>query len=446
MKQHDLFENEDALFLQEAEEFLSEMELQVEKLEEQEQFFEENQAFNWAAEFPQICDENGKFEGFDVVLGNPPYIYSRNKNFNKSLKKYFGDNYELSSNQINTSNLFIEKAIQLANNTGTISFIVPNNLLTINSLSKVRKYIIENFGNLIIINILDKIFEQANVDACIIEFSKNRNNKLVLSEMQAGKIIFRKEINKQEIKSPNYIFQISLYKNEKFKNIIDKIETKSVVLKRLAKVSTGIKVYQIGKGKPEQTEIIKKNREFHSREKNKNYSKYLHGADVDRYLLKWSGEYLKYGIWIAEMRKSVPFVGERILIRQIPNKLPYCIKASYTNEHFYNDINSMVIFNSNKYDLKYILAILNSKLISFWFANKLDKLQRNIFPQFKVNELANFPIFNIDINNQIYKELIKLVDNIYNNKKFDTNNNKIDQLVYKLYNLTKSEITNIETC
>ena len=328
--------------------------------------------------------------------------------------------------------------------TGTVGLIVPNNLLTINSFSKIRKHIIENFGNLVIINILDKVFNKANVDTCIILFNKNINNKLLLGEIENEKIVFQTKINKNEIIAPNYIFQISLHKNKEAKNIIEKIEKKSIILKELATVSTGLKVYQIGKGKPKPTGTIKTNRKFHSLKKKKNYSKYLRGADVKRFSLQWSGEYLKYGIWIAEMRKTVPFVGERILVRQIPNKLPYCINATYTKELFYNDINSMVIFNSKKYDLRYILAILNSKLISFWFVNKFDKLQRNIFPQFKVNELSDFPIFSIDINNKIYTKIIKLVENIYTEQNIKKYSNQIDKLVYKLYNISNKEIKIIE--
>ncbi len=443
MKQLDLFENRNNKLIESVEDIILFLENKIKNLEE-EQFYIDNKAFEWEDEFPQCCDEHGNFTGFDAIVGNPPYIFSRNKKFNKYQKEYYNTNYKLNSNQLNTFIIFIEKSILLTNITGTVGLIVPNNLLTINSFSKIRKHIIENFGNLVIINILDKVFNKANVDTCIILFNKNINNKLLLGEIENEKIVFQTKINKNEIIAPNYIFQISLHKNKEAKNIIEKIEKKSIILKELATVSTGLKVYQIGKGKPKQTETIKKNRKFHSLKKKKNYSKYLRGADVKRFSLQWSGEYLKYGIWIAEMRKTVPFVGERILVRQIPNKLPYCINATYTKELFYNDINSMVIFNSKKYDLRYILAILNSKLISFWFVNKFDKLQRNIFPQFKVNELSDFPIFSIDINNKIYTKIIKLVENIYTEQNIKKYSNQIDKLVYKLYNISNKEIKIIE--
>ena len=187
---------------------------------------------------------------------------------------------------------------------------------------------------------------------------------------------------------------------------------KCKLLQDVATVSTGLKAYQIGKGKPEQTEKVKKERQFHSQKQiDKTYLPYLEGVDVKRYELGWSGEYLSYGDWLAEPRKSVPFQGARILVRQIPSPYPHCVNGVFTSEKYLNDINSMVIFEPVKeYDLKYILSIINSKLISHWFVRAFDKFQRKIFPQFKVNELARFPIFPATEAEQ--KKLILLVDKI----------------------------------
>ncbi len=451
MKQLDLFINEEDLFLEECENFISELEKEIEKLEEQERFFQENNAFDWAKEFPKCCDKDGNWEGFDAIIGNPPYITSRNKGISESLKKYYYENYHYQSSQLNTFGLFIEKAFSLVSKNGIFGFIVPNNLLTLDDFVKLRKYILENTGNIFIVNILDKVFEKANVDTCIIGFDKLINERITIAEMKDEKISFYKEIIKSQINAPEYFITIKSIKNIENENILKKIENNSIFLKEIATVSTGLKVYQTGKGKPPQTDEIKNNRKFHSKSAiDKTYGKYLSGSDVSRYLLKWSGEFISYGQWIAEQRKSVPFVGKRILVRQIPSKMPYSINAVFTEEQFYNDINSMVVFDSKKLDLKYILAILNSKLISFWFQNKYDKLQRNIFPQFRVKELATFPILNIETINKNYLEIIKLVDSIMNLKKKDINANtekfekEIDKLVYKLYNITKEEIDIIE--
>ena len=117
----------------------------------------------------------------------------------------------------------------------------------------------------------------------------------------------------------------------------------------------------------------------------------------------------------------------------------------------------MIILNPiEKYDLKYILGIINSKLISYWFVKAFDKFQRKIFPQFKVNELEKFPINEADFKEQ--KLIIQLVDNMINLNKelrkvtensekwisikseIKKTDEKIDQEVYRLYGLTNEEI------
>lgn len=117
------------------------------------------------------------------------------------------------------------------------------------------------------------------------------------------------------------------------------------------------------------------------------------------------------------------------------------------NEVLVNDNNSMIIVNAiNNYDLKYILAILNSRLISFWFLHTYGKFQRKVFPQFKINELREFPIKEIKPDEQ--QLLIDKVDAIMEAKKnnHDTSqlDAEIDALVYQLYRLTPDEINVIE--
>jgi hypothetical protein len=117
----------------------------------------------------------------------------------------------------------------------------------------------------------------------------------------------------------------------------------------------------------------------------------------------------------------------------------------------------MVLFNFVKYDPKIILGIINSKLLSYWFIYKFGKLQRNLFPQFKVKELKQFPISK-EINEKNKNKLVSLVDkmlllhnklNELENKKTDEyykiqneiskTDNEIDQLVYGIYNITEVE-------
>lgn len=229
---------------------------------------------------------------------------------------------------------------------------------------------------------------------------------------------------------------------------MQKIEANSSRLGGIADVKVGLKAYQVGKGKPPQTQKIKEGRVFHADQKlGETYLKYLDGKDVSRYRLDWGGEYLKYGDHLAEPRRDFRlFSSERILVRQIPGKPPYCIHACLTKEVALNDLNSMNVINVRE-NPEYVLGVLNSRLVSWWFVHKFGKMQRETFPQFKVNELADFPLPK---NEKHRDELSKLAGQILAAKQLhpeaDTSalEREIDRLVYTLYDLTPEEIKLVE--
>lgn len=413
---------------------------------------EKYKPFNWRAEFKEVFAQGG----FDVVIGNPPYVFARGGSFNETEKKYYYENYKLQQYQINTFILFIERGFSLLKEGGYLGFIVPNNWLTINSAAKIREHLLKNVGDFKIINAVDTVFSQASVDTCILLFRKIKPTKVELGELKDGEITALKKFKPEDFYGNDFVINIARLKGAKNNKILGKLNSYKV-LSDIAKVSTGLKAYQIGKGKPVQTKEIKESRKFHSKKGlDKTYIPYLDGVDVRRYKMDWSGEYLSYGDWLAEPRKSVPFDGPRILVRQIPAQPPYCINGVFTDEKYLNDINSMVIFNPIKgYDLKYILGVINSRFLSYWFISTFDKFQRKIFPQFKVNELARFPIYPADKNQQ--KAVIGLVNKIIElniklreatensdqwrkiKEEIEKTDKEIDKKVYELYGLGEEE-------
>jgi TaqI-like C-terminal specificity domain len=231
--------------------------------------------------------------------------------------------------------------------------------------------------------------------------------------------------------------------------LISKIEAGGLVLAFFGDIKVGLGAYGLGKGKPPQTKEMMQSRIYHSRCKEGiDWYPYIEGSDVCRYYLGWSGEYLKHGDHLREPRRNWDlFSTKRILVRQIPNKLPYCIHACYTSDVVLNDRNSMNIINLKVNPLA-ILGILNSRVISCWFARKFGKLQRGIFPQFKANELADFPIPKVIIEYE--RELADLAQEATEARKNNPINDiskideKIDYIVYHSFNLTPDEIALIE--
>ncbi len=414
--------------------------------------------FDWNVGFKDIM----KTGGFDAVVGNPPYIFTRNQGIAEDEKEYFYQAYKHQSIQLNTFGIFVEKSLELLRQDGALGFITPNNWLTIDTFARLRAFMLASTSQLKVVNILERVFEAADVDTCVVVFQKGKPDTLTIAEMSGQKVVFTRTLPPSNVQPPSYIIQISLLKDAKAQSLLTKIERASEPLSFYATVSTGLKAYQTGKGKPAQTDQLKNQRVFHAASKrNKTYGRYLDGVDVCRYWLGWSGEWLSYGDWIAEPRHSVPFAGERILVRQIPASPPYLVHGVFTSEEFYNDINSMIIFApSQGVSLKFLLGIINSRLVSFWFQKKFDKLQRKIFPQFKVKELAEFPIAKMDLSKQAgqtrHDQVVALVDKLLglisklrqarSESERQTLQNavtaadqQLDALVYELYGLTEKE-------
>lgn len=394
----------------------------------------------------------GMSSGFDVVIANPPYVFARNsrlKGITEENKKYFYANYKLAEYQVNLYPLFIEKGANLLKNDGCLCFVTPNNWLTINTNSALRKYVLSQ-SDVKIVNFYSRVFESAEVDSSIIIFRKaNDNQRVSLFEFTDTFNLITNTDSSYFLSRKDYIINIELFKNNNAAKLIDKIDGLSIPLDQVTDVRAGLKAYEVGKGRPPQTEAMKQKRIYHSTNRiNHNYIKYIDGKDVSRYLVTWGGEFLKYGENLAAPRNDFSLYStKRILVRQIPSKPPYCIKGCLVEEILLNDLNSMNIINI-KESPECILGILNSKLTSFWFVHKFGKMQRNTFPQFKINELANFPLPMKRHEKQ--SEISELVNQIMVGKKANPDadltrlDQEIDRLVYELYDLTDEEVAVVE--
>lgn len=387
-------------------------------------------------------------KNFNLAIGNPPYVFARNsksKGITNEEKEYFYHNFQLAKYQINLYALFLEKSTNLLQENGVLSFIIPNNWLTINSNKDLREFILKK-SNITIVNFYAKVFTSASVDSAIVTFiNSTKIPNIYLYEYDyTQNLSLIKQTNTSYFLSKNEsIINIDALKNLSFSSLLEKIERKSLPLRECADVKAGLQAYEVGKGKPAQTEENKKQRIYHSNIKiNDNFLPYIDGRDVQRYLLGWSGEYLQYGDGLASPRKLSLFSNPRILVRQIPSKPPYCINACYTEDIILNDRNSMNIVNI-KEKPTFILGVLNSKVISFWFVHKFGKLQRGIFPQFKINELEQFPIPKANSENvNIIENLVrKIIDVKKQDKKIDTTDleKKIDEIIMDLFELTDKE-------
>lgn len=436
---------------------ISKLEADITKLEQTLEEIRSNKiyenAFEWRFEFPEVLNDGGEYVGFDVVIGNPPYIFTR-ESISEQDKKYFNTNYKQTQFKINLYLLFVERSWQLMNKNASFTFITPNNWLTLETASDFRHFILTNAKDITIVNSKDNIFENAAVDTSILTFDKVGDEVINIYEIEKGAFNFIKTTSPSSyLQNKKHLINYEQNELEEHANIFKKISNCSDVLESIAEVRNGIQAYTVGEGTPALTEDMKKQRVYHSNcKQDDTWFKYVDGIDVCRYELGWSGQYVKYGNNLSRPRKFEYFVNDRLLVRQIPSKPPYSILACFVGNVVVNDNNSMIVVNPNSfYSLKYLLAILNSRLMSFWFIHTYGKLQRKVFPQFKVKELRDFPIKVIDFNNSndvsIHNKIVSYVDNVnIADASFTEYNNEIDSLIYKLYGITDDEVKLVESC
>ncbi len=371
-----------------------------------------DKAFNWQEQFPEVFAKGG----FDVIIGNPPYVFAR-ENFKQEEKDYFVNKFTSAKYQVNTYILFMERTIQILKQKGMQGLIIPNSWLMMYSGEGIRKYILETSKIDEIINLTGYSFETANVETVIILAEKNsehlKNNLRVLLN-DGNEFYFSHNKNQNDFEK-NEGSEFKVFLDDTSDELNKKILKKTEILDNLVDIKAGLQAYEKGKGNPKQSAEDVKNRPYdYNYQFDENTYKYLDGKDVNRYFVNWSGLYLKYGEHLAAPRTFNLFNGKKIIVREITGVFPKCIISTYDeNIYLYNRSNIAIVEkDKSEISLKYILAILNSKLMSYYFLKNTAKSVRKMFPKIILNDLRKFPIKKISAENQI--PFITLAESILN--------------------------------
>lgn len=353
-------------------------------------------AFNWQEEFPKVF-ENG---GFDIVIGNPPYVDI--KKLNNIDVKYYFSNYVTCENRINLYSIFIEKGLKILNDNGILSFINPNSMLVNSSYLKLRKLIIDSLDK--VVKLPDNVFSDAKVETIIFELNKRKadskikvinysKNEIIVEIDDSKTIIFDK---KDWELDANLTF--NLYVSSLENSILNKIEEISnSYFEDIADFSLGITPYDKYRGHSE--EIIKQ-RQFHSTTKlDDNYKPLINGENITRFFVSNEiKEYIKYGDWLGAKREEKFFNSPRILIRQIISGKPPRIYAGYTEDNLYfTQIGfGLIPKDESKVNAKYILCILNSQLTNFYHKYKFLDIEKELFQKILIANCKKLPIIYLD--------------------------------------------------
>ncbi|EIB1922911.1 Eco57I restriction-modification methylase domain-containing protein [Campylobacter coli] len=472
---------------------------------------ESNHPFEWRFEFPEILDDDGNFKGFDLIIGNPPYIRQEEL---KELKSHLTKNYKVYKGTSDIYTYFYELGFNvLKDRGGVLSYITSNKYTRAGYGEALREFLLKNVKVLEYTDLNGiKVFDSATVDTSILCFekSKSKDNKFKY-------LALSNEILK------TCAYDIGLYKDfaEFSQNSLSKEsftfsdENTSALKAKIERIGTPLKEWQglnIYRGiltgyneafiitTEKRNEILANCKDEAEKERTaKLIRKMLRGRDIKRYSYEWAGLWVIFIPWhFPNVEKPKTMLeNEQDLKEQYPSLYKhllshkerlskrnkeetgiryewYCLQRwganyyqefekeklgwqritqepSFILEKEYILLDSMAFMVANsKNELKYLLGFLNSNLIFYYFKN-IGHLYSDKGFLLSNQYVEKFPIPKINSKNQkLADELINLADDILKAKEQDKNaniqelENKINSIVYKLYNLTEEEIKIIE--
>ncbi|ECP7440756.1 TPA: Eco57I restriction-modification methylase domain-containing protein [Campylobacter jejuni] len=463
---------------------------------------ESNHPFEWRFEFPEILDDDGNFKGFDLIIGNPPYIRQEEL---KELKSHLAKNYKVYKGTSDIYTYFYELGFNvLKDRGGVLSYITSNKYTRAGYGEALREFLLKNVKFLEYTDLNGiKVFDSATVDTSILCFekSKSKDNKFKY-------LALSNEILK------TCAYDIGLYKDfaEFSQNSLSKEsftfsdENTSALKAKIERIGTPLKEwyglninYGIKTGYNEafiittekRNEILANCKDEAEKERTaKLIRKMLRGRDIKRYSYEWAGLWvigtfpsLKLDIeqypalkqYLSQFLPRIEQSGEKGCRKKTSNKwfetqdniayyeefekekivYPNMNKefiAFFDNEFFLLNQKCFILSHqsNNKKELLYLTALLNSNVNFYYFKQIGAKLGASGYEMSKIF-VEKLPIPKINSKNQkIADELINLADEILKAKEQDKNantqelENKINSLVYKLYNLTEEEIKIIE--
>lgn len=354
-------------------------------------------AFDWEKEFSEVF-ANG---GFDVIIGNPPY----GAKLPDEQKKYIFERYKSTQGRVDTYKTFFELGLALLKENGYLGFITSNTFLLQDMSSNLRKilFVDNTFRNLVeiynvfpnavvepVISVIKKEKPLSDVDVEVILVP--RKTKLTSTFVADGETKF---VSTNTIKqSENYVFRYKM--DDMGENVLNTLYEGAEQLGRHFKVTTGIELYGVGKGIPPQTKQTLIDKPFTSFNKiDDTWVPLIRGTDLYRYATVWHGEYVKYGEWLRVPKSKELFAREKLFIRRTGD-YPLCC---YDNDNYIPERASHALYKSDDCEIpiKYVLGLLNSRLIRWVFRYNNSLLVGKPLAQVNAKYIERLPLKYADV-------------------------------------------------
>ncbi len=409
--------------------------------------------FLWNLYFSEVFHKKG---GFDVVIANPPYVQI--KQISWADRKVYENIFKSAVGRFNLFYFFIDLSGNLLRPSGVSAFIVPDRLLLNIQCSELRKWLLEQQKILEIDSFAEGVFE-AIVDSIIIIYQNvgsdsvdvKVKNRILLSSLKQN-LAINIPVS-YFLNSPNNQFDLSY--NPSTARLLGKIKAQSIILGEISEIKDGIIQGKVADklflNNPLDSDskplLFGENITRYSIQFNNKWVNYK-PSEMMRIEVKRRGEGIRHGLW---MRTSGIFERPKILTRQTADEI---IAAYDKNNYYYSNTLHGTTIRDNSYDPFYVLAILNSSLMTWYYRNTTAE-EGKVFAQIKIELLRLLPIKRAD--NEEQKSFVEAVNKILaitqsndylqnpqKQAKVKALEREIDQLVYKLYNLTPEEIKIVE--
>jgi len=384
--------------------------------------------------------------GFEVVIGNPPYV--RPHNIPADIKKILWATFTTFVAKSDIYSCFMERGLELTKPGGAFSFIVPQTWTSLESFTKIRKFILDHAKVIKLVQLPKKVFADSTVETCIFVFERTRSKPKQKQEVQIekldpnGKVENVRAFSQRKIEE-THLFNFQLHGREDSQAIIRKIKKAGTPLEEYVKFVYGFKTADDEKF-------------IHSVKKHKESKPFIRSAGIHRYWYDNPEEYVWYvpELMVKNRRTARPgeaerFESEKLMVSRMGKELiaTYDFGGLYVKD-------AMLLLSKSQISLKYLLGVLNSRLLNYYYQEffvTIDVLK---------NALLSLPIRVIDPNNAEDKfhhdEMVKLVDEMLflqsNRQKMKSStkiaqidkrinllDEQIDELVSLLYGLKEEE-------
>jgi hypothetical protein len=407
-------------------------------------------AFEWRFEFPEVLNNDGDFVGFDVVIGNPPYINAIEfkKLVGENGYSFYKENFKTAKGTVDIYVYFFEIGFNILKSNSFLCFITPNRYLSANYGVALRSCLIGNYKFLQIGDYSNvKVFSEAATYPIVSLFQKKQELEIYrfksFTFLDNNSALFWREFDSTHLTYFNDNI-LGFILSSKF-NITRKVIDQSKKL-----TDSGIINATSTAGEAEN---------FHNYIGN--YSsgfKLINTGTIDRYSEKWGQvDLIDKGRKFQKpfLPKEIEILGKnRFDLYQRPKiilaKIALRTEAFFDNDGIYASINTNCMHSFNKdYNPYYILAWLNSRLFQFVFECFFNAIRMaGGYLLYSAPNLCNMYIKNISSDEQ--KAIADIAVKIITNKKYDPDadtsalESEIDRLVYELYGLTEEEIRIVE--